>query len=757
MKPTAELIIKFRWLIIVGFIGITMFFASQIPKAKLNPDMLTYMPEDMPSRINKQKIEDLFGGTEMLMVLVKTDDVLKPETLKRVKKLSKQVKRVKGVDKVLSLFELKYIRSEDGAMVVDPAVKRLPKTQEQRERLRNEIRDNDIVYGNVVSEDFTVTAVIAMVEPGASDEYLLGEVEKIIAKNPGNEEVVIGGTPYSRFSTGMSTKKDLGRLLPVALLIMLIFLYFCFKQLRGVLLPFLVVIMSILVSMGLIPLLGWQITVITIILPVLLIAIANDYGIHLIAKYQEDNIPGNDYSKNELAKRMFTHLGFPVLLTGLTTVVGMLCLQGHILIPAGQLGILAAIAIAFALAASLFFIPAVTSLLPKPKPVILPEGNGRKKPLLERLLGFFGNLVSTKPKAVIAGALIFTALASIGIFFMAVDTDPINYYEKDHPLAYSANLINKNLGGFFPVCVVFKGDIKEPRILKKIDRLEREIEKMPEIGNTTSIARVVRQMSRVLNDDGESGYDKIPATRNAIAQYFELYLMSGDAEDFEKMVDFPYQHAIINARINTSSTMQLRKVVDQINAMVKDDPDVQFVGGLADVFSDLAVKMVHGQFISLAMALIAVSLLLMFLFRSVAAGLISAIPLALSMIIVFGLMGLFKIELNVATSLLSSIMIGVGIDYTIHFLWRYKKERRHGLLHREAVKQTLITTGRGITFNAFSVIIGFMALLLSSFVPVRFFGFLVVVSVFSCLVGALVLIPAVCLVLKPKFLEPNKK
>ncbi len=757
MKATADLIIKFRWLIIVGFIGITMFFASQIPKAKLNPDMMTYMPEDMPSRINKQKIEDLFGGTEMLMVLIKTDDVLKPETLKRVKKLSKQVKRVKGVNKVLSLFGLKYIRSEDGAMVVDPAVKRLPKTKEQRERLRDEIRDNDIVYGNVVSEDFTVTAVIAMVEPGASDEYLLGEVQKIIAKNPGEEEVVIGGTPYSRFSTGMSTKKDLERLLPVALLIMLIFLYFCFKQLRGVLLPFLVVIMSILVSMGLIPLLGWQITVITIILPVLLVAIANDYGIHLIAKYQEDNIPGNDYSKNELAKRMFTHLGFPVLLTGLTTVVGMLCLQGHILIPAGQLGILAAIAIAFALVASLFFIPAVTSLLPKPMPVILPEGNGREKPLLERLLGFFGNLVSTKPKVVIFGALIFTALASSGIFFVAVDTDPINYYDKDHPVAYSANLINDNLGGFFPVCVVFKGDIKEPRILKKIDRLEREIEKMPEIGNTTSIARVIRQMSRVLNDEGESGYDKIPDTRNAIAQYFELYLMSGDAEDFEKMVDFPYQHAIINARINTSSTSTLREVVDQINAMVKDDPDVQFVGGQADIFSDLAVKMVHGQFVSLAMALTAVSLLLMFLFRSVAAGLISAIPLALSMLIVFGLMGLFKIELNVATSLLSSIMIGVGIDYTIHFLWRYKKELQRGLLHREAVKQTLITTGRGITFNAFSVIIGFTALLLSGFVPVRFFGFLVVVSVFACLVGALMLIPAVCLVLKPKFLEPNKK
>jgi len=105
--------------------------------------------------------------------------------------------------------------------------------------------------------------------------------------------------------------------------------------------------------------------------------------------------------------------------------------------------------------------------------------------------------------------------------------------------------------------------------------------------------------------------------------------------------------------------------------------------------------------------------------------------------------------------MLSSIMIGVGVDYTIHFLWRYREERNQGLDYPEAVKKTLSTTGRGIIFNAFSVVIGFSALMFSSFLPVQFFGFLVVVSIFACLVGALVLIPALCIVLKPKFLEPK--
>lgn len=504
MKNLSKGIIRFRWAIIFAFAAVALLFGIQVPKAKMNPDMLTYMPENMSSRVNKSRIEDLFGGSEMIIVLVKTDDVLMEDTLRRVKRLSQGMKRIKGVDKVLSLFELKQIKGEEGTMIVDPAVKRIPQTEEDREVLRADIRDNDIVFGNVVSKDFTLTAIIGMVETG-----------------------------------------------------------------------------------------------------------------------------------------------------------------------------------------------------------------------------------------------------------IAVNTDPINYYDSDHPVAYSANLINKHLGGFFSISVVFEGDIKNPRVLKKINHIERELMQYPEVGNTQSIARVARQMSRVLNDEDEKGYDSIPDSRQAVAQYFELYTMSGDPEDFEKMVDFPYEHAVVTARINSSSTPVLRRVVERIRDMVADDPDVSFVGGISDVFSDLSVKIVGGQFISLGIALTAVTLLLMFLFRSVNAGLISALPLCLSMVILFGLMGFLHIELNMATALLSSIMIGVGIDYTIHFLWRYREERAAGLPHAQAARRTLLTAGRGIIFNAFSVIVGFAVLMLSSFVPVRFFGFLVVVSILACLIGALVFIPALCLVLKPSFLEPR--
>lgn len=460
MKEIADKIVRFRWIIIFAFIAVTLLFGSQIRRAEIESDMKAMLPRDMESRVNTDKIDELFGGTDMLMVIIKTDDVLNPETLNRVKNISKKMKRIKGVDKVLSLFELKNIKGEEGTMIVNPAVRRIPRTDEQKESLRREIIENDIIYGSVVSEDFSLTAVIALLKTDVSDNYIIGEINELVEDNPGEEEIVVGGLPYTRFHVTKNIQGDLRRLLPLGIFVMLVFLFLCFKQLRGVILPFLVVIMSILFSMGLIPLLGWKIQVLTIVLPVMLIAIANDYGIHLIARYQEYNVEGNTYSKKELAKKIFSSLSKPVLLTGLTTTAGMLCLFGHFIVAARQLSILASSGILFALAASLLFIPAVISLLPKAKPVIRVNSEGKKKPLLESLLGFFGAVVSNRPKVIIVGALIFAVLTSVGIFFIVVDTDPNEYFPKDHPVVYAADLVNNELGGAQNISVVYQGDRK---------------------------------------------------------------------------------------------------------------------------------------------------------------------------------------------------------------------------------------------------------------------------------------------------------
>ncbi|RPH95085.1 MAG: RND family transporter, partial [Calditrichaeota bacterium] len=612
---------------------------------------------------------------------------------------------------------------------------------------------NDLVRSIVISDDFTLTALFISLNKQASDEKLFQNILDLLEKYPGSEKVYFGGLPYLRLQISRDIRQDLSRLMTIGLILMLAFLYFSLKQLRGVLLPFLVVIMSLIASLGLLPLLGWQVSIPTILLPVMMIAIANDYGIHLVARFQEDHVPPFRYSKKELAQRMFSTLFAPVLLTGLTTIVGMLCLLTHLLIPAKQMGILAAWGVFFALSASLLLLPALTSFLPLPRPVV--KENRAHKPRMEKLLFSTGQFITQHPRAIVGVAGLVTGAAAIGLLFIQVDSNADHYYRPHHPVVKASQLINSHFGGSQTISLVMSGDIMNPDLLTKIDEYEKRLSALPQIGATMSIAKVTRQMTRVLNDPGDSLYDAIPSDRNAIAQYFELYAMSGDPTDLEKLVDFPFENAQIVTRINTSSTPELKRLVKKIEKMTAGDPSVTQIGGWGLIFSELADLLVKGQLLSLIYAIVLVSALMMLLFRSIAAGLLSALPLLVSIVVLFGLMGFFNIELNIATTMLSSIMIGIGIDYTIHFLWRYKVERQSGLDYHQAVIRTLLTSGRGITFNAFSVIIGFSALMFSSFMPVRFFGFLIFISILVCFLGALLLMPAVVVLLRPKFLEPS--
>jgi hypothetical protein len=270
-----------------------------------------------------------------------------------------------------------------------------------------------------------------------------------------------------------------------------------------------------------------------------------------------------------------------------------------------------------------------------------------------------------------------------------------------------------------------------------------------------SFSGVVREISKALNDPGDPWFDKIPPTREAVAQYMELYSMSGDPEELEQLVDFNYEYAHMMIRINDATNETVNRIISELEEMTSGDPTLAAIGGYGYIRSELAYKVLAGTYSSLGIALLIIFILLSLIFRSVTAGLLGVIPLTISVLVLFGLMGLTGVRLDVATALLSSVMIGVGIDYTIHFLWRYREERRQNRYPREAVITTITTTGRGIIFNALSVMVGFVVLVISSFTPIRFFGMLVVVSIICCLIGALIILPAIVLRFRPAFLEPE--
>ncbi len=751
MQRLSHLVTRVPWLFVALFLVVTAGFAAVLPQIEIDPEVKNQLPKTMEARENLDVIESHFGGSELLLVVLSAPDVLDPGVLERLEGIGDALSQLDVVDDVMSPFTLQRIaRDEDlGGILVEPAIQDYPQTPEERAALAEALKANDLVYGNVVARDFTAITAIATLSSGATDTETMAAVEALVAAHPGPGEVAIGGMPDVRTHLSEDIRVDLRRFLPVGLLIVLGFLYVCFRQLRGVLLPFSVVVMSVIVSMGLIPLLGWKVQVMTVTLPVILLAVANDYGIHLMARYQEENVPGRDRDRLRLARVVLEDLGPPVITAGITTMAGLLCLVTHIVVPARQLGVLAAVGVGYALLCSLLFIPSVLALLPVPKP--LPSLSSGEGPAgLERGLHRVAKGVAGNPRPIIAGVVAIAAVVATGMARLQVDTNPVNYYDADAPVAQTTALLNEHFGGSTELAVLFEGDVKEPATLRRIEALEGALASSPDVGFTSSIAGVVQTLREAASKDGATG---LPDSKQAVDELLFLYSMGGSPDDFERMVDFEYAHALLTARISTMSTSRTADVVARAREVAGDDGTV-VVGGFGVLFADLVDAVVDGQVASLSLSLLLVFALVALTFRSLGAGLYAVLPLVLAMPLLFGLMGHLGIELNVVTAMLSSIVVGVGVDYTLHFLWRYRAERRGGLAPEAAVERTLTTAGRGIVFNALSVIVGFSVVLISNFLPVQFFGFLVVVSIGACLVGALVLLPSLVLVFRPAFLEP---
>jgi hypothetical protein len=344
-----------------------------------------------------------------------------------------------------------------------------------------------------------------------------------------------------------------------------------------------------------------------------------------------------------------------------------------------------------------------------------------------------------------------------GIFLVHVDTNIEGYFLGRSKVSRGIELINSKLGGSQYISILFSGNVLSPEILNRMEEYQKVLLEDPAVGNVSSPVTLVKELSKGFYNKNEKEYGEIPSSENEVYQFIEIFSMGGNEDAVEQFIDYNYENSRLLISLKDASNDEGKRLLKKMQEMTKDDPDVKFIAGPSLTKIELADMVIEGQIKSLLLAMVVVFVLLALIFRSFNAGLLSVLPLSVAILVLFGLMGFFGITLDIATALISSVMIGVGVDYTIHFLWRFKKERSKGVDHKEAAFITLTTTGRGIIINALSVIIGFLALTLSNFEPLKFFGVLVVISITTCLICALVLIPSIVVLRKPGFLESNSK
>ncbi len=743
-------IFRFRWPIVITSWIITIGFALAIPKIKIDPDVKALIPDDMITKINTDKIEQIFGGSDMIMLIMENDDILADSSLERLQGIEQNFSRLPQIERTLSLFNLKSIKGTDGALVVNQALTDIPHSAVEREAVRKELSENELVMGTVISKDFKLAAIIGTIRNGSDNKMVLDSVQSIVARYPGVEKIHYGGFPVVKQSITENILKDLKLLLPMSIILMLVMLSVSFRDYKGVILPLSVVLMSMLISIGLIPLIGWKFALVTVLLPVMMIAIGNNYGIYLVNRYHEILRHDPGIKQAILMKELSNALTWPILLCALTTIAGVLSLLTHIIVPAREVGILAAIGISWALLLSLTYIPALLSILPRSKPRI--TNNKPHITPFEHFLFRTGVLISRKPKTVLIIAGLVTLIVGIGVVKITVEGNTVNFFNAKDPVRITSDLIDKHFGGSQTISIQFSGDIKDPKILNRMIYYEDAIKKEKGVGQVMSVASVIRLMSKSMLNATDPGYNTIPATREGVAQYLELYNMSGDPTDFEQLVDFNYENAQVLVRISDANSSNVLHLAEFIRKITADDPAIARIGGVGLISAELTNSLVTGQWRSTILAMVVVCILVGLIFRKRTAAFIVLVPLGMACTLLFGIMGWGGIPFDPATTLITSVMIGCGVDYTVQFLWRQRDEMTAGLSPHRAVIKTIYTTGKAIIFNALAVMVGFTPLIFSTFSPIRFFGIMMVVSIFACLIGALVIIPALTLIWHPSFL-----
>lgn len=440
-----DIIYRYRWFIILLCIlgGVASFVI--IPMVRIDPEIRNYIPPTIDSRIVTDRIENEFGVQDMVMIMFTDSCILTNDNLYRIKEIDRGISRISGVSSRMSPFTVKSIRDEDGMMVAEPLLEGIPDDPSGSRELADKILKNKFAQGVVVSSDLKTASITANINKSEPENVILGRIDSVINCNTGKADVVKGGLPYIRKILIGDVGKDAIILIPAALLIMLVVLRLNLGSWRSVIMPFSAVVLSVGFSMALIPLAGWKMSIITVLVPVILIAVANNYGIYLVARYQELKINNPNKSDNELVKILIRSLHIPILYSGLTTIAGILGLLAHSIIPARQVGILAASGVAVALILSLFLIPASIFISGAGRSKYASNVKGKRA--FDKLLVQLTRFVIRSPGKILVFSLTIILFFSIGFVFLRIDTNQENFFSKNHPVKKASELINSKFGG----------------------------------------------------------------------------------------------------------------------------------------------------------------------------------------------------------------------------------------------------------------------------------------------------------------------
>ena len=722
----------------------------------IDDDMMAMLPETLDSRMSWDAVQDEFGSTEVIFIAFgnKGKTVYSSESFALLWDLTKALENVNQVEKVSCITTISKIESEDGFMEISDLQPARDLSLSQIDKIKEYLLSNPTIKKRAVSESDEYLNI--MVQPYEDIPHdIMRDVVVAIGDSilSADYEIHYGGTAYITGSVPTMIRNDITILLRVGLFIMAIVLMVNLRNPFAVIMVFSVIIQSLVVMAGF---MGWMVfitgserfyfTIVNSSMPIILLTIANSDGVHFVAKFFKEMRNKKDVKKS--VEATMDTLLVPIFLTSLTTMAAFLSLS---FAPIKQLmgyGICISVGIAHAFFLSSTFLPAAISLKKwdmNSKAVTRPS-------IFENLISYFGKTVSTNPKSILGSGVFIATAGIIGLLYLKVDVNIASFFRQGTEFRNSIDFIDQEMTGTMDIRVRLEGSMKNPRTLNEIVNLQDMLENNKKVTTSFSIADVVKQMHRVVMDD-DPDFETIPEDQGKVNNLFSMYSMSGDPEDFSALVDYEYSVGLVTALSRVMSTEEIISIVDEIEEYVGDLKSVgsASVTGMAVVIRDLVYLVVQSSVISIVMSVILIGLITSLFFKRIAWGMMAIIPLSVAVVINFGFMGLAGIHLSHVTALLASVIIGVGVDFAIHYISQYR--RLSIISEKNALTNDVIEdVGYPIILDSASNM-SFGALLFSAFIPVQYMGGLMVFAMISTSIGTLTFLAAMAELLKHNLSE----
>ena len=759
---------------------------SHIPDIKMDTSTEGFMHDDDPVLLTYNKFRAQFGRDERIVLAIEDEHIFSLPFMQTLKALHEELEaKVPYLDDITSLYNVRNTKGEGDKLLTDDLLEPMPSTEAEVTAIKVEALASHFYKDLLLSRDGKMTTIVIETDAyshvgekessvdsefnegfdtevhesvedkafltDAENAELLKVVHTIVDKyKKEGLKIYVAGSPAVNNALKGQMQADMQKFTKVTFLIIIVFLFVMFRRITAVFYPLLVIILSLMATIGTMAWVGVAFKLPTQIVPSLLLAVSVGATVHILSIFFDRYNKKGD--KKDAISYTLGHSGLAIAMTSVTTAIGVGSFSGSEVAPISDLGIFASYGVMVSLFLTLTLLPALLSVTKlKVKP---PVKVGKLDQLMKKLSAF----PVKHYKGIIVSSALLVTLALFASTQIRLSHNPLYWFQPGNENRVSTEVIDEQMNGTVTIeAIVDAGNVNgwnDPERLEKLNVLSKKFESYVDqythIGKVVSLATIVKETNRALHENKEEFYT-IPNNADLVSQELLLFENSG-SDDLEDVVDSQFQKARITIKLPWTDAVEAETVLGYVTEEVKRTfpSDSVEITGMIPLLINTFAHAIYSSVNSYFIAFVLISFMMILILGSVRLGLLSMIPNLTPIILGLLLMYVADIPLDMFTLLIGSIAIGLAVDDTIHFLHNFRRYYLESGDAAKAIEQTFFTTGKAMVITTIVLSLGFYSYLMAEMISVQNFGLLTGTVIVFALLADLLLAPALMMVATKK-------